>query len=94
MKVARAVVIFNPVSGKGKAKRVLEQIAMPRFKEAGIDVEVHATERSGHAIELGPGGRAEAGPPAQRGTTSTGTSTVAALLEAPATPPGRRTPEK
>ena len=51
--VKKVVLIFNPVSGGKRGKRLAETIVLPMFKEAGIETIALATERVGHATELG-----------------------------------------
>jgi len=51
--VKKVVVIYNPVSGGKKGKKLTEQIVVPTFKAAGVEVVPIPTERAGHAVELG-----------------------------------------
>ncbi|MCB9932693.1 MAG: diacylglycerol kinase family lipid kinase [Planctomycetes bacterium] len=47
----RLLVIANPISGRGNARRLLPQFD-ELAREAGVDVEVKLTERAGHGREL------------------------------------------
>ena len=45
--------IFNPFAGpKRNGRRTVEQVVAPMLKAAGIEVDLLATERQGHATEL------------------------------------------
>ncbi len=48
----KAALIYNPRSGRGKAKEKLLPRVLSRLEEAGMDVTPQPTERMGHAIEL------------------------------------------
>jgi len=48
-----AILIYNPAGGKKKAARLAERLVLPMLKEAGVQVETRATERQGHAGEMG-----------------------------------------
>jgi diacylglycerol kinase (ATP) len=50
--IKKVVLIFNPVSGGRRGKKLVEQIVIPAFREAGVEVVALATERVGHATEL------------------------------------------
>ena len=50
--VKRAIVIVNPVGGKGKAKKVLEKILVPLCKQANVKLEIKHTTHAGHAIQI------------------------------------------
>lgn len=50
--IKKVVLIYNPVSGGKKGKKLAEQTVLPAFREAGVTVIVHPTERVGHATEL------------------------------------------
>ena len=46
------LLIYNPLSGNGRAKRVCLQQVRPALERRGLAVSVVATERQGHLIEL------------------------------------------
>ena len=51
---AKAVVVVNPVSGRGSARSDWERTVEPLLKRSGkFDYEVVVTEHSGHAIDIG-----------------------------------------
>lgn len=51
MNVRRLAVVVNPRGGKRNGHRVLERVR-PIFDAAKIELEVHVTERAGHATEI------------------------------------------
>ena len=51
MNVKRLAVVVNPRGGKRNGHRVLERVR-PIFDAAKIELEVHVTERAGHATEI------------------------------------------
>ena len=51
MNVRRLAVVVNPRGGKRNGHRVLERVRLI-FDAAKIDLEVHVTERAGHATEI------------------------------------------
>ena len=51
MNVRRLAVVVNPRGGKQNGLRVLERVR-PIFHAAEIELEVHVTERAGHASEI------------------------------------------
>ena len=51
MNVRRLAVVVNPRGGKRNGLRVLERVR-PIFDAANIELEVHVTERAGHATEI------------------------------------------
>jgi len=51
--IKSAVLVYNPVGGKRRAKKLAETIVLPMLKEAGIAVEQQLTEYAGHALVLG-----------------------------------------
>eukprot|EP00052_Salpingoeca_macrocollata_P022869 m.199798 g.199798 ORF g.199798 m.199798 type:complete len:526 (+) comp21903_c3_seq4:129-1706(+) len=46
------VVIFNPVSGSGKAKKVVQHMVEPLLTLAGVNYETLPTDHRGHATEF------------------------------------------
>ena len=48
-----AQVMDKKAGGKKKAARLAERLVLPMLKEAGVQVETRATERQGHAGEMG-----------------------------------------
>ena len=50
--VRKAVLVYNPVSGNKKGKRIAEKVVGPMMREAGVELVMLPTERAGHAIEL------------------------------------------
>ncbi|CEO95804.1 hypothetical protein PBRA_004517 [Plasmodiophora brassicae] len=48
----RVCAIMNPLSGRGTCMRQFQQNIRPLLDSAGIDVQVYATEHSGHATEV------------------------------------------
>jgi diacylglycerol kinase (ATP) len=51
MKIQRLAVVVNPQGGHKCGLNVLESVR-PIFASAGIDLDVHVTQRSGHAAEI------------------------------------------
>lgn len=51
MNIQRLAVIVNPKGGRKRGLRVLESVK-PIFTNAGIDLKIHLTQRSGHAAEI------------------------------------------
>ncbi len=50
--VKSAIVILNPLGGKGKGKGILDKHVLPAFRKANIKTTVLRTTHCGHAIEL------------------------------------------
>ncbi|MGH9323022.1 MAG: diacylglycerol/lipid kinase family protein, partial [Vicinamibacteria bacterium] len=48
----RVVLVFNPRSGRGRAKETILDRVLDVLRRAGMEVEVHPTERPGHATEI------------------------------------------
>jgi YegS/Rv2252/BmrU family lipid kinase len=48
----RVVLVFNPESGRVRAKETMLGRVVPVFARAGMNVDVRPTERPGHATEL------------------------------------------
>lgn len=46
------VVVYNPVSGRGKAKQLVDHIVEPVLRLAGLTVDIIATEHAGHATQI------------------------------------------
>lgn len=51
MTIQRLSVIVNPKGGRKRGLAVLERVR-PIFANAGIDLSIHVTQRSGHAAEI------------------------------------------
>ncbi len=51
--VKKAVLVYNPVGGKKRTKRLAETVVVPMLQEAGVSVTQIPTERAGHATEIG-----------------------------------------
>ena len=52
IKIKKAILIFNPVSGGKKGKKLAEKVVAPMFKAAGVELVLSPTTHAGHAIEL------------------------------------------
>jgi hypothetical protein len=50
--VKKAVLIYNPVSGGKKGKKLAEKVVAPMFKAAGVELVLAPTTHAGHAIAL------------------------------------------
>ena len=48
----RLLIVLNPVSGIGKATKIMRSIVGPVLQEAGVEYEVLITEKQGHAHEV------------------------------------------
>eukprot|EP00911_Craspedida_sp_UC1_P000430 UC1_evm1s324 len=48
----KLVVLYNPVSGDGTAKKIVDKLATPVFRAAGVDYDVIPTQYAGHATEF------------------------------------------
>lgn len=51
--VQRVLLIYNPNAGKRQAELILNGVVLPGLRKRGIDCDVVATERVGHAREIG-----------------------------------------
>jgi YegS/Rv2252/BmrU family lipid kinase len=48
----RVVLVFNPESGRARAKETMLERVVPLLSRAGMSVDVRPTERPGHATEI------------------------------------------
>lgn len=51
--VKRVLLIYNPNAGKRQAELILNGVVLPGLRKRGIDCDIVATERVGHAREIG-----------------------------------------
>lgn len=51
--VKRALLIYNPNAGKRQAESILQGVVLPGLRKRGVECHVVATERVGHAREIG-----------------------------------------
>lgn len=47
----RVAVVLNPFGGNGRGRRLWKYLE-PRLADAGVDVDLHRTERAGHATDI------------------------------------------
>lgn len=53
LSVKRVLLIYNPNAGKRQAEHILKAVVLPGLRKRGIEADVVATERVGHAREIG-----------------------------------------
>jgi diacylglycerol kinase family enzyme len=51
--VQRVLLIYNPNAGKRQAELILNGVVLPGLRKRGLDCDVVATQRVGHAREIG-----------------------------------------
>lgn len=51
--VKRVLLVYNPNAGKRQAEPILQRVVLPGLRQRGIECEVIATERVGHARDIG-----------------------------------------
>lgn len=50
--VKKVLLIYNPVSGKKLAKKLVDRFVVPQLTAAGVEVDARPTERAGHGAEM------------------------------------------